>query len=307
MTSFISQSQQTSRWVAGVGVGTSDGAPGRALENGKLFLTCSSVNVISPQLRPFHVGCGDRTTMATAHAPKPRSSSKAGAALKSKTPALLKSKAPAPTALAEVATIGDLLKRLGDIPAHRVRLHPTPGTATEKDLLQIVERGTGLCELVEGTLVEKTVGYEESEIALLIATYLNLFVLERKLGIVTGADGTIRLFPGLVRIPDVAFASWNCFPDRKRPKVPIPHIAPDLVVEVLSKSNSKAEINRKLGEYFQAGVRLAWVVDPKKRIVRVYTSADQSVVKQDQDSLDGGDVLPGFSLPLAQIFVTNEA
>jgi Uma2 family endonuclease len=244
--------------------------------------------------------------MATAHAPKPRSSSKAGAALKSKTPALLKSKAPAPTAFADVATIGDLLKRLGDIPAHRVRLHPTPGTATEKDLLQIVERGTGLCELVEGTLVEKTVGYEESEIALLIATYLNLFVLERKLGIVTGADGTIRLFPGLVRIPDVAFASWNCFPDRKRPKVPIPHIAPDLVVEVLSKSNSKAEINRKLGEYFQAGVRLAWVVDPKKRIVRVYTSADQSVVKQDQDSLDGGDVLPGFSLSLAQIFVPNE-
>ncbi len=135
-------------------------------------------------------------------------------------------------------TIGDLLKRIGNIPAERVRLVPTPGTAIEKDVVDVLNRENRPCELVEGTLVEKAVGYEESELALLIGTFLNNFVRPRKLGIVTGADGTIRLFPGLVRIPDVAFASWSCLPDRKRPKARIPHIAPDLVVEVLSMNFS---------------------------------------------------------------------
>jgi Uma2 family endonuclease len=129
---------------------------------------------------------------------------------------------------------------------------------------------------------------------------------ERNLGVVTGPDGTIRLIPGLVRLPVVAFASWNCFPDRKLPEVPIPQIAPELIVEVLSESNTKPEITRKLGEYFQAGVRLAWVVDPKKRLVRVYTTPSRSVVKKYNESLDGGDVLPGFSLPVAKIFVRNK-
>jgi Uma2 family endonuclease len=64
---------------------------------------------------------------------------------------------------------------------------------------------------------------------MLIGTFLNNFVRPRKLGIVTGEAGTVRLFPGLVRIPDVAFASWGRFPDRKRPKVRIPRTAPDLV------------------------------------------------------------------------------
>lgn len=113
------------------------------------------------------------------------------------------------TLLADVANLGELLKRLGNIPARRVRLHPTPGTATERDLLHILDHENGLCELVDGTLVEKAVGYEESEIACLLSMFLNIFVRPRKLGIVTGADATIRLFPGLVRMPDVAFASWQ--------------------------------------------------------------------------------------------------
>ena len=109
------------------------------------------------------------------------------------------------------------------------------------------------CELVEGTLVEKPMGYEESEIAGLSGHVLEHLCTAAQAGIVTGADGTIRLFPGLVRIPDVAFASWGCFPDRKRPKARIPQIAPDLVVEVLSKGNTKPEMAKKLGEYFEAG------------------------------------------------------
>jgi Uma2 family endonuclease len=204
--------------------------------------------------------------------------------------------------MSDDATIADLLKRLGNIPARRVRLFPPPGTATEKDVIRILDRENRPCELVEGTLVEKPMGYEESEIAIQLSTFLNIHVRRLKLGIVTGEAGTIRLFPGLVRIPDVAFASWDRFPDRKRPKEPIPLLAPDLAVEVLSKSNPKPEMNRKLREYFAAGVRMVWIVDPRKRTARIYTAVDQSVLITEDQALDGGAVLPGFRLPLKELF-----
>jgi Uma2 family endonuclease len=213
---------------------------------------------------------------------------------------------PSRTPLANVANIRDLLKRLGNIPAERVRLHPAPGTATENDVLRALDHENRPCELVEGTLVEKAMGYEESELAGLLITFLNNFVRPRKLGIVTGPEGTLRLFSGLVRIPDVAFASWGCFPDRKRPKARIPHIAPDLVVEVLSKNNTKPEMAKKLGEYFEAGVRLVWMVDLRKRNVRAYTALDQSVLIETGQSLDGGAVLPGFVLRLDELFANDE-
>ena len=121
----------------------------------------------------------------------------------------------------------------------------------------------------------------------------------------TGADGTIRLFPGLVRIPDVAFASWSRFPDRKRPKARIPHLAPDLAVEVLSKGNTKAEIARKLNEYFEAGVQIVWLVDIRKQSVRVHTAIDHSTTIKKGEVLDGGTVLPGFVLRLDELFANN--
>jgi Uma2 family endonuclease len=205
-----------------------------------------------------------------------------------------------------VETVADLLKRLGNIPANRVRLHPTPGTATEKDVIEVLNRENLPCELVEGTLVEKAMGYRESEIAGLLITFLNLFVRPRKLGIVTGSDGTVRLFPGLVRIPDVAFASWESLPGRKRPKGPIPPLAPDLAVEVLSKGNTKAEMDRKLKEYFDAGVKLVWLVYPKSRMVRVHTAPDRFKVLTDRQEVTGGAVLPGFTLVVGELFPEDE-
>jgi len=207
---------------------------------------------------------------------------------------------------ADGVTVADLLKRLGNVPPERVRLYPIPGTATEDDLIRVLDRENLPCELVNGTLVEKAMGVAESVIAGLILTYLNTFVLPRKLGIVTGEAGTLKLFPGTVRVPDVAFISWNRLPGRKWPQVPIPLLAPDLAVEVLSKSNTKAEMNRKLGEYFRAGVDLVWVVDPKKRVAQVYTSPRRSKLITEHESLDGGSVLPGFVLPLRELFPDRE-
>jgi Uma2 family endonuclease len=215
-------------------------------------------------------------------------------------------KAPSPSPFASDRTIADLLKRLGNIPANRVRLHPTPGTATEKDLLALLERENRPSELVDGTLVEKAIGFEESLIVANIVTEVVNFSRQRNLGVVTGATGPIELSAGLVRAPAVAFTSWNCFPDRKMPKKPIPRIAPDLVVEVLRKGNTKPEMARILVEYFRAGVELIWLVDPKKKRVRVYTAVDQFVQLNEDQTIDGGNALPGFSVPIAELFVLPE-
>src|SRR6516162_2776333 len=124
-------------------------------------------------------------------------------------------------------TLQDLVERLGKIPLSRVLMDPPPGRATEADLLEAERRYHRLYELVDGTLVEKGMGYPESMLALALAGFLRAYVNPRNLGVVSGADGFVRLFPGLVRIPDVAFASWERFPDRKIPKEPIPSLAPD--------------------------------------------------------------------------------
>lgn len=79
---------------------------------------------------------------------------------------------------------------------------------------------------------------------------------KRNLGLVTGEAGMMRLAPGLVRITDVPFISWERFPGRRVPTEPIPDLAPDLAVDVLSERNTEGEMSRKRREYFDAGVRL---------------------------------------------------
>jgi Uma2 family endonuclease len=199
-------------------------------------------------------------------------------------------------------TLADLLTQLGDIPPRRVLLRPFPGTATERDVIDI---GTGqkrLCELIDGVLVEKAVGFQESILAALLIQYLGLFVREHDLGIVAGADGTLRLKPGQVRIPDLCFIAWDRLPGRQLPRDPIPDLVPDLAVEVLSEGNTPGEMGRKLADYFAAGVRLVWLIDPRARTVRIHTASDQSSLLDERQTLDGGDVLPGFALPLGQLF-----
>jgi len=196
-------------------------------------------------------------------------------------------------------TAADLLHELGDIPPERVRLRPTPGEATEQDLLKPDGR---LCELVDGVLVEKAMGYDESLLAVELLLTLAGFVKRYRLGEVTAPDGTLRLMPGLVRIPDIAFISRENLPKKGEPRRPIPDLVPDLVIEILDLSNTKAEMKRKLREYFDAGVRLVWLIDPETRSALIHTSPEASTKLEIGESLDGGDVLPGFALPLAELF-----
>ncbi len=207
-----------------------------------------------------------------------------------------------PTARPE--SLADLLRRLGNIPARRVRLHPPPGMATEEDAIRNNESllRAAICELVEGTLVEKAMGWEESEMAGLIIQLLLNHVRPRKLGRVLAPDGMVRLLPGLLRAPDVSFIARGRLKRYRRGGKADPTIGPDLVVEVLSKSNTKAEMARKLDEYFNAGTRLAWIVDPKTETVRVHLDPLDSTLLQAGDFLDGGDVIPGLRIAVEDLF-----
>ena len=131
---------------------------------------------------------------------------------------------------------------------------------------------------------------------------LGNFVQQNGLGIVMPPDGMMRLAPGLVRLPDVSFISWEQLPERKIPHKEIWDLAPDLAVEVISRGNTRQEMARKLADYFSAGVRLVWYVYPATCEVEVYEAADKCVTLAAQDTLDGGQVLPGFRLPLATLF-----
>ena len=199
--------------------------------------------------------------------------------------------------------LADVLKELGDIPPDRIRFHPSPGQATEQDILAIHDAEGISCELVDGVLVEKPMGLRESVLAGAMVHHLRAFVLPRKKGLVSGESGTMRLFPGLVRIPDVAFISWEAIPGRRVPTEPIPDMVPTVAVEVLSVSNTVTEMVRKRSEYFAAGVKLVWIVDPRARTVAVYTSVDTPpLILKEGDILDGGEVLPGFQLALLDLF-----
>ena len=83
---------------------------------------------------------------------------------------------------------------------------------------------------------------------------------------------------------------------------PIGDLMPDLAIEVVSDGNTKDEIERKVGEYFSAGIEAVWVVDPFRRVFVVHKSPEDFVTLTEQDTLDGGTVFPGLDLPIARIF-----
>jgi len=197
-------------------------------------------------------------------------------------------------------TVARLSKYFG-VPPERLVLHPRPGMATEEDLIYVNDHDR-LCELVDGVLVEKAMGFREAFLAGLLIQQLGTYVERRRFGIVLAPDGSMRLFPGLVRLPDVSFISWDRLPGGELPEEPIPDLAPDLAVEIISKSNTKKEMDRKVNEYFGSGVRLVWLIYPKRRTVEVYTSPHAKQVVGQEEPLGGGDVVPGFSLDLAEFF-----
>lgn len=204
------------------------------------------------------------------------------------------------TATAEPETLADVVHALGDIPLDRILWRPFPGTATEGDVLR-----TRQYELVDGLLIRKAVGFWKAVAEVPIGVRLLEHVKARWLGVVTIASGPYRLTPGVVRLPDVAFIRWDRLLTPAGDIPDIAPVAPDLVVEIPNSDNTRAEIERKRREYFASGTRLVWIFDPEARTVEVYADPqrpDLMALLRETDTLDGGAVLPGFALPLADLF-----
>ncbi len=199
-------------------------------------------------------------------------------------------------------TMAQLRRHFGMIPAERVLLDPPPGTATEEDVIGMNDHRDRFCELVNGVLLGKTTGTRESLIAGDLLVVIKVYLRSHPLGEALGEGGFRRLFPGVVRIPDVSFIAWERMPGEEFPQDPIAALTPDLAVEVISKGNTKKEMARKLREYFESGTRLVWLVYPKTQTVEVYTTPDRMKRLRRTQTLDGGDVLPGFQLSLAELF-----
>jgi Uma2 family endonuclease len=201
-----------------------------------------------------------------------------------------------------VWTAVDLVARFGAISLERVRTVPLPGLATERDVIEIHDRENRLCELLDGSLLEKTMGSYESYLAALICRVLGEFVQRHDLGIVLGADGMLRLARGLVRIPDVSFISWGRLPGRVFPREDIWPLAPDLAVEVISHGNTGEEMDRKLRDYFTAGVRKVWYGYPELGEGGGYDDPSAYATLASGNTIDGGELLPGLQLPLSSLF-----
>ena len=158
-------------------------------------------------------------------------------------------------------------------------------------------------ELVHGEVVRMSpTGLQHLIIVGFLIRVLGSFVAERDLGVVGGEGGFILdRDPDVVRAPDVVFVRKDRLPPKEL-RQRFAEMAPDLAVEVLSPSDTASMVNDKVLAYLEAGVQLVWVVDPSHEAVTVYGSDRRAHILGAGEALDCGDLLPGFQLPVADIF-----
>jgi Uma2 family endonuclease len=194
-----------------------------------------------------------------------------------------------------LAGAADYGRRMG-LPAH-----PTAMTAEE---LFLISSNDARYELDAGTLVRMPpAGLLHSRIALRIARILLDWVEPRQLGTVLGADAgfILRRHPDVVRAPDVSFIARNRLPTDQTPEQ-FAAFAPDLAVEVVSPNDWAVDLETKVADYFAAGSRMVWVVHPRTRTVHCYRSLRDVRILGEDDVLDAGDALPGFTCPVVRCF-----
>lgn len=175
-------------------------------------------------------------------------------------------------------------------------------TADEYGQIPETTDGTRL-ELIRGEVVAMTrPTWEHGEIQIALGALIFLFLRSNPIGRVAVESGVItERNPDTLRGPDVSFFARERMPLGVRMPC-YAEMTPDLCVEVISPSNTRRQLNEKLKEYFATGCRMAWVVDPEERSVTVYRTPLEGRVIKEGGSLDGEDVLPGFTCQVAEIF-----
>lgn len=148
-------------------------------------------------------------------------------------------------------------------------------------------------------------GYEHGRIIIRVTGALLRYLDANPLGVLTAAETGFQITrdPDTVRAPDMGLVL-----SEREPREPIKGYfqgAPDLAVEVLSPDDRAGEVLAKVRDWLQAGCRRVWVVDPRTRTVSVHRSPSQIVVLSETDALTDDDLLPGFRLPVAEIFAAQ--
>lgn len=159
-------------------------------------------------------------------------------------------------------------------------------------------------EVIDSVRVEREpMGAFETVLASWLCYLINSFAVGSKLGLaVNEVLFVLDAQRDLKRRPDVAFVSYARWPEPVVARTNAWNVVPDLAVEIVSPSNLAEEIDGKITDYFQSDVRLVWVVYPESGRAYVYQSRTQVTVLERADTLDGGEVLPGFRLPIAQLY-----
>jgi Uma2 family endonuclease len=159
-------------------------------------------------------------------------------------------------------------------------------------------------EVIDGVRVEREpMGAFETVLASWLCHLMNGFAAGKKLGLaVNEVLFVLNAARNLHRRPDVAFVSYARWTSPVVAREPAWNVVPDLAVEIVSPTNLAEEIDRKITDYFQSEVRLVWVFYPDSGRVYVYQSPTHVSILERTDTLDGGEVLPGFRLPIAQVY-----
>ncbi len=186
-------------------------------------------------------------------------------------------------------------------------------TVTSSELLEDLEPSViepdEHYEVVDGRIVEEPpLGAQEGGIASLLVESIGPFARSNRLGrVVTEVLFVLDEDPLLRRRPDFAYVSGERWPiSRRIPREAAWDVIPDLAVEITSPTDLIDDLMDKIDEYFAAGVRRVWVIYSKQSKVYDYDSPTQVRVLQLGDELDGGTILPGFRMPLNQLFETEE-
>jgi Uma2 family endonuclease len=177
---------------------------------------------------------------------------------------------------------------------------PSVQTVSDEELQRLQNNGSKY-EVVDGELRMSPAGWRHESLVAELLTRMRSFAKERRLGDVLGSNVLYVLPSGNRRAPDVSFVAAGRLL-REAGKSVFPELAPDLAVEVLSPADSPRAVLDGVGEYLESGVRLVCVIDPDKRRAVVYRSLSQAREIASSDSLEGEEVLPGFSCPLADLF-----
>ncbi|MFL6195403.1 MAG: Uma2 family endonuclease [Thermoanaerobaculia bacterium] len=159
------------------------------------------------------------------------------------------------------------------------------------------------CELIDGRVVPRMpTGNKHADLESELNMRLRLYGKESKRGRAVGGEAGIyiRRNPDTVRAADVAFISKER--DLQPEAMGFLEVAPELVVEILSPDHRSGRLDEKLRDYFSAGVQVVWVVDPEKRRVLIHRSPSDVAVLDERQSLTDEELLPGFSLPLSELF-----